>query len=99
MLDTKLFYEGRREYTRCKCTTEDTAEFGVQATNSHILKLEIRGEDRIGSCPSNVVSRLIQISSRQNRLFAARFDFDSRVRCLENRYICFRTDNTSGSHD
>lgn len=51
MLDTKFLHECRWKYTRRKCTTENIAEFTVQATNPHIFELEIRGKDRIGRCP------------------------------------------------
>src|SRR5260221_578628 len=48
VLNAELFYETKRKYTRCKGSSEDSSEFRVQTTNTHVFELEVRCENRIG---------------------------------------------------
>lgn len=54
MLDSQLFDETRREDTRGESPSKDGRELGVESSDSHILKLEVRSEDRVGRRSSRV---------------------------------------------
>lgn len=53
MLNAELLNQCWREYARCKCSTEDGAEFLVKTTDTHLFKLEIGRDDGIRCTSSN----------------------------------------------
>lgn len=55
VLDTELLNKSWGEDTRGEGATEDGAEFRVKASNTHILKLEIRSQDGIWGCSKGEV--------------------------------------------
>ena len=48
VLNSEFLYQRWREHTRSKSTTEDSAEFRIQASDTHVFELEIRGKDSVG---------------------------------------------------
>jgi hypothetical protein len=53
MLDTEFLNKTRREHPGCERTTEDIAKLRIKTTNTHILKFEVWGKNRIRSCPND----------------------------------------------
>ena len=51
MLYTQLLNQNWREDTRSESAAEDGRKFGIEATNAHVLELEVRLDDRIGGWP------------------------------------------------
>jgi hypothetical protein len=51
VLDTKLLDEAGREHTRGESTTEDVAKLRVEATDAHVLELEVRGQNGVWCSP------------------------------------------------
>jgi len=52
VVDPELLYESGREDTGRKGTTENLAEFGIKASNTHILELEVWCQNRVVACPA-----------------------------------------------
>ena len=50
MGDTKLFDQSWREDSTSESSSKDCLELGVQTTNTHVLKFEVRSNDRLCRC-------------------------------------------------
>jgi hypothetical protein len=51
VLDAEFLDKTRRENTRGKSSAKNFVEFGVKASNSHVLEFEVRCQDGIRCCP------------------------------------------------
>ena len=68
VLDTELLDEAGREDTRGERSSEDRRELGVESSDTHVLELEIRGQDRIRRSPTSNSSVPVAVLSLTNGL-------------------------------
>lgn len=94
MLDTKFLDESRGKDSGGECTTEDGTELGVKTSNTHILELKVRGEDRIRCCPiqhsniSKTNTSMPRKKTENNILLRTGLDLNRCRRILHERHIC-----------
>lgn len=89
VLNTQFLDETRREDTRSESTTEDGTELGIKTTNAHILKLEIRRNNRIRCSPrvNNQWRTQTGLERQRHSLLRTRLDLDRRRRILNESHI------------
>lgn len=100
VLNAELFDEPRREDTTGESATENGRELGVQASDAHVLELEVGSEDGVWWSPARRGSVSLSGEARggvkgegereEYTLLGARFDLDSASRILDKVDLTLR---------